>query len=322
VRQLAAIIFNYVVGGGIFVLPALAASRLGPAAVLAYLVCAVIAGLMVLCFAEAGSRGRAPADPTLRGSGIRLYIAFVVGALNLLSAALATGAVSGIFAASLLTLAGVTTPAARPLVMVAVVGAAAAINIRGLKGGARLVEAATILKLVPLVGFVVVGAFFVHGALPGVDRHAASVGGVCHRRPHHPRLRRHRERPATERRGETAGAYRAAGCAHGHGAVVILYISVQLVAQRAARSGPGRRVGGAARVRGRSASVRWRGRGCWPPRRRRCSATCPVDPAGPRGLFALGRDGFLPRPSARCTRPAARRTSRSWSMRSWRSVSA
>ena len=55
-RQLSAVIFNYIVGAGIFVLPALAAGRLGPAAVLAYLVCAVVVGLMVLCFAEAGSR--------------------------------------------------------------------------------------------------------------------------------------------------------------------------------------------------------------------------------------------------------------------------
>jgi amino acid transporter len=35
VRQLSAVIFNYIVGAGIFVLPALAASQLGPAAVLA-----------------------------------------------------------------------------------------------------------------------------------------------------------------------------------------------------------------------------------------------------------------------------------------------
>jgi amino acid transporter len=45
--------------------------------------------------------------------------------------------------------------------MVAVVAAAAAVNIRGVKGGARLVEAATIVKLVPLVAFVLLGAFAV-----------------------------------------------------------------------------------------------------------------------------------------------------------------
>ena len=56
VRGLAAAIFNITVGAGIFVLPAHAAGQLGPAAPLAYLVCAVAIALVALCFAEAGSR--------------------------------------------------------------------------------------------------------------------------------------------------------------------------------------------------------------------------------------------------------------------------
>ena len=56
VRQLAATIFNYTVGSGIFVLPAFAVLQLGSAAPFAYLTCAVVIGLVVLCFAEAGSR--------------------------------------------------------------------------------------------------------------------------------------------------------------------------------------------------------------------------------------------------------------------------
>ena len=36
--------------------------------------------------------------------------------------------------------------------------------------------------------------------------------------------------------------------------------------------------------------------------------------AGPRGLFALGRDRFLPGAWLRCTRRGAHHTSRSWSM--------
>src|ERR1700687_162097 len=56
VRQLAAGIFNYMVGTGIFVLPALAYARPAPAAPLAYLACALLMALVVLCFAEAGSR--------------------------------------------------------------------------------------------------------------------------------------------------------------------------------------------------------------------------------------------------------------------------
>ena len=56
VRALAATTFNVIVGGGIFGLPSEVAQGLGAAAPLAYIVCAIAMGLIVLCFAEAGSR--------------------------------------------------------------------------------------------------------------------------------------------------------------------------------------------------------------------------------------------------------------------------
>ena len=54
VRSLAASILNITVGGGIFLYPAVIAGGLGAAAWLAYVVCAVAFGLIVLCFADAG----------------------------------------------------------------------------------------------------------------------------------------------------------------------------------------------------------------------------------------------------------------------------
>src|SRR5207253_3886050 len=48
--------FNSIVGSGIFGLPAPVAALLGPAAILSYLVCAVLVALVGLCFAEVGSR--------------------------------------------------------------------------------------------------------------------------------------------------------------------------------------------------------------------------------------------------------------------------
>lgn len=48
--------FNCIVGVGIFSLPGLVAGVLGPAAIIAYPVCAVLIALVGLCFAEAGSR--------------------------------------------------------------------------------------------------------------------------------------------------------------------------------------------------------------------------------------------------------------------------
>ncbi|MHC4374896.1 MAG: amino acid permease [Planctomycetota bacterium] len=53
---LGANIMNMVVGAGIFALPGVVAAQLGPAALVAYLVCALIVGLVFLCYAEAGSR--------------------------------------------------------------------------------------------------------------------------------------------------------------------------------------------------------------------------------------------------------------------------
>ena len=55
-RGLTAGIINYTVGAGIFVLPALVAAKVGAAAPIVYIICAVAMGLIVLCFADAGSR--------------------------------------------------------------------------------------------------------------------------------------------------------------------------------------------------------------------------------------------------------------------------
>ena len=53
---LAAGIINITIGGGIFRLPASVAADLGATAPVAYLLCAIAMGLIVLCMAEAGSR--------------------------------------------------------------------------------------------------------------------------------------------------------------------------------------------------------------------------------------------------------------------------
>ncbi len=76
VRALGISIVNLVVGGGIFVLPGLIAVRLGPAAIVAYLVCSLTVGLVFLCFAEIGSRITRLAVVNIIGvkSGVRLLV--------------------------------------------------------------------------------------------------------------------------------------------------------------------------------------------------------------------------------------------------------
>ena len=95
---LTAIIFNLTVGAGIFALPALVAQGLGPAAPLAYLVCAGAMALVVLCFAEAGSRvGRTGGVYSYVAVVFGPYAAFVVGALLWFGAGvLSTASVSNV----------------------------------------------------------------------------------------------------------------------------------------------------------------------------------------------------------------------------------
>ena len=49
-------IINSVIGSGIFVLPAIIAADLGAASILAYVFCGILITLMMLCFAEVGSK--------------------------------------------------------------------------------------------------------------------------------------------------------------------------------------------------------------------------------------------------------------------------
>ena len=164
VRQLTASIINVTIGAGIFVLPAVAADLLGPAAPIAYVVCAVLMALIVCCFAAAGSR------VSLTG-GLYAYvevafgpfIGFLAGVLYALMAAFAVASVASAFAGSVGALwSAATAPPIRALLLVALFGSLAAINVRGVRLGARLIEVITAVKLLPLIVFVAIGIWAVN----------------------------------------------------------------------------------------------------------------------------------------------------------------
>ena len=161
---LAASILNITVGGGIFRLPAAAAGALGAAAPIAYLVCAVAMGLIVLCFAEAGSR------VSLTG-GLYAYvevafgplIGFLCGVMLWAGITAATAAVTSFFADALGALVPVlASEPARTVSIVAILAALAALNIAGVRGASRFNAVMTVAKLLPLIALVVVGARAVH----------------------------------------------------------------------------------------------------------------------------------------------------------------
>ena len=102
---LAASIVNVTIGGGIFRLPAGVAESLGAAAPLAYLVCTVAMGLIVVCFADAGSRVRMTGGPyAYVETAFGPFVGFLCGALLWVGITLAMAAVSTFFADSLLAL--------------------------------------------------------------------------------------------------------------------------------------------------------------------------------------------------------------------------
>ena len=166
VRQLAATVFNYTVASGIFALPATAAAQLGPAAPLAYLVCAAVMLLVVASFAEAGSRVSATGGPyAYIEAAFGPFVGLVAGVFLVVSALSGVAVVSTLFAGSALALVNVpSTFAAQAVIIVAVTAAAVIFNVRGVRWGVRVVELLTAAKLVPLILFVLVGAAFIRPA--------------------------------------------------------------------------------------------------------------------------------------------------------------
>ncbi|MEO8256754.1 MAG: APC family permease [Acidobacteriota bacterium] len=166
VRRLTAGAINSTIGAGIFVLPAAVAADLGAAAPLAYLVCGGMMALIVTCFAAAGSR------VSLTG-GLYAYVetafgpfvGFLAGVLYSLSASMAVAGVASAFVDSLAAIwpAAGQTPV-RAAVLTLLFAGLAAVNVRGVTPGARLVEAVTLAKLIPLGVLIGAGVWFVQPA--------------------------------------------------------------------------------------------------------------------------------------------------------------
>jgi amino acid transporter len=297
IRQLTATIFNHTVGSGIFVLPAFAVAHLGSAAPIAYLVCALVMLLVVLVFAEAGSRVTATGGPYAYVEvGLGPFFGFAAGILLAASQIAAAGAISMLLGQSVARLAGLAHPAWPGVIAAALVVTLSAVNIRGLAWGARVVEIFTAAKLVPLLFFVLAGAFFIsppnlHWAtVPGATQVAATTGTLIFAFTGIETALM----PSGEVRDPARTVPRAAMLALG--AATLLYLSVQAVALgilgpalasdtvAPLATAAGRfagRTGSAVLLAGASISMfGW--------------LTGSIL-AGPRALFALARDGFLPR---------------------------
>jgi APA family basic amino acid/polyamine antiporter len=162
---LGANITNMVVGAGIFVLPGVVAAQLGPAALFAYLVCALIVGLVFLCYAEAGSRvSRSGGSYAYIEEAFGPFAGFVSSTLLWLGWSVFSDAALAVAMADAISikLPALSHGMPRKIFFVALFSFLAVINIVGLKSGVRLVIINTIAKLVPLVLLVAVGLFAIN----------------------------------------------------------------------------------------------------------------------------------------------------------------
>ena len=294
---LAASIVNVTIGGGIFRLPASAAAALGRGAPLAYLVCALAMGLIVLCIAEAGSRVALTGGPYAYVEvAFGPLVGFLAGVLLWVVGTFALAAVATVFADAMGALVPTLgSPAGRAGVLVAALTVGAAVNVRGVRQGARLNVAATVAKLLPLILLLVAGLFALRGenvAIQGAPQADAlarasivlifAFAGI---------------ESALVPSGEVKDVARTIPRAifMAMGAVTVLYIGLHVVAQGVlgdALATSQTPLADAAAVAlgpwGRTlillgAAVSMFG------------YVCGMTLAVPRALFALGRDGFLPR---------------------------
>jgi amino acid transporter len=166
--SLAAAIVNVTIGGGIFRAPASpeVSGRLGAGAPMAYVLCALAMGLIVLCIAEAASRVSVTGGPYAYVEvAFGPFVGYLVGVLLWVTATSAFAAVATIFADNAARVIPVSSgTAGRTLLLGAVLVLFAATNIIGVRQGARLNVVAAAVKLVPLFLLIGGGIFAVDAA--------------------------------------------------------------------------------------------------------------------------------------------------------------
>lgn len=158
-------VVNMVVGAGIFALPGRIAAELGPAAILAYLVCSVAVALVFLCFAEIGSR-------ISRSGGAYAYIEEAFGPLAGFVASILFWFGYSAAADAAITVVMVETmaiafpilgePVPRAVFIVLLFTFLAAVNVIGVKAGVRLYVFNTVAKLIPLLLLLFAGLFAIN----------------------------------------------------------------------------------------------------------------------------------------------------------------
>ena len=161
--DLTAVAINTIIGTGIFILPASVFGLIGSFSLYAFVACAVIVGLIVLCFSEVSSRFEST-------GGMYLYakeafgpeIGFEVGWLYWIVRVATFAANCNAMLAYLgFFVAGANEGVARVVIICAVVGGITLLNLLGVRESAIATNMFAVGKIVPLLVFAGVGVFFI-----------------------------------------------------------------------------------------------------------------------------------------------------------------
>jgi APA family basic amino acid/polyamine antiporter len=162
--DLVAVTINGIIGAGIFGLPSKVYALIGGYSLIAFFVCALVVTLIILCFAEVGSRFDETGGPYLYArQTFGPSVAFEVGWLIWLARLTAFAANCNLMVSYL---GFFWSPAnsgwPRAAIIVAVVVALTLLNVVGVRQAAIASNVFTIGKLVPMLIFIVGGLFFLN----------------------------------------------------------------------------------------------------------------------------------------------------------------
>jgi len=178
--EIVGLALNDVIGSGIYLLPAAAAALLGAASLLAVAVAGVVVALVVLCFAEASTYFEDPGSAYLyTREAFGDFIGLEVGWMAWLTRVAAAASLSVGFAQALaFLLPSVSSGLPRATAIAGPLIALAAINIAGVRSGVRTATTLVIAKVVPLLLFVGVGVFYVSRSVLS-SQTATTNGGLA-----------------------------------------------------------------------------------------------------------------------------------------------
>ena len=181
--DLLAITINGIIGAGIFGLPSKVYALIGTYSLIAFIACALVVALIVLCFAEAGSRFDETGGPYLYArEAFQPAVAFEIGWLFWLVRVTAFAANCNLLINYLSFFwTSASSPLWRASIIVLVVVMLAIINLLGIRQAAIVSNLFTVGKLVPMILFVAAGLFFLNpqafqpGSTPSTGDFSKSV---------------------------------------------------------------------------------------------------------------------------------------------------